>query len=196
MQIIVRAIPCAGARRSHLRLRSWFSNVYFRPSNRLSEPTGSISIALKSREQGTLFAPCARSAEYFLCPVTVHSIVPCRHKNSEHTHNTFRGKCPMIVPSFFTATVYRLEGFSGSLSHTNDSPTTSSILLYICGSLGKSFWQQLLSLYVSSPCLACLSLRARPARKLITLSQSYVVNIFVLKYFRRTPTLLVTGYLT
>ena len=80
--------------------RSWFSNVYFRPSNRLSEPTGSINIALKGREQGTLCPPCARSAEYFLRPVTVRSIVPYRRKNSEHTRDTFRGKCPMIVPSF------------------------------------------------------------------------------------------------
>ena len=48
---------------------------YFRPSNGLSEPTGSISVALKSREQRTLSPPCARSAEYFLHPVTAHSIV-------------------------------------------------------------------------------------------------------------------------
>ena len=108
------AIPRAGARRSHLRLRSWFSNVYFRPSNRLYEPTGSISIALKGREQGTLCPPCARSAEYFLRHVTVHSIVPHRRKNSKHTRDTFRGKCPMIVPSLFTATAYRSEAFSGS----------------------------------------------------------------------------------
>ena len=135
VQIIVGAIPRAGARRSHLWLRSWFSNVYFRPSNRLSEPMGSISIALKEREQGTLCPPCARSAEYFLHPVTVHSVVTHHRKNSEHTRDTFRGKCPMIVPSFFTATAYRSEAFSGSLSHTNDSPTTTSILLYIHGSL-------------------------------------------------------------
>ena len=48
---------------------------YFRPSNGLSEPMGSISVALKSKEQGTSSLPCARSAEYFLRPVTVHSIV-------------------------------------------------------------------------------------------------------------------------
>ena len=47
---------------------------YFRPSNGLSEPTGSISVALKNRGQGTSSPPCARSAEYFLRPVTVHSI--------------------------------------------------------------------------------------------------------------------------
>ena len=58
---------------------------YFRPSNRLSESTGSISVALKSRVHGTSNPPCARSAEYFLHPVTVHSIVPLRCKNSEHT---------------------------------------------------------------------------------------------------------------
>ena len=85
----MRAIPHAGARRPHLGLRSWFSNVYFRLSNRLSEPTGSISIALKGREQGTLCPPCARSAEYFLRPVTVDSIVPHRRKNSKHTCDAF-----------------------------------------------------------------------------------------------------------
>ena len=31
-------------------------------------------------------------------PVTVHSVVPPRRKNSEHTHDTFRAKCPMILP--------------------------------------------------------------------------------------------------
>ena len=116
---------------SHLRLRSGFSIVYFRPSIRLSEPTGSTTIALKGKEQGTLCPPCARSSEYFLRTVTVHSIVLHRRKNSEHTRDTFRGKCPMIVPLFFTATAYRSEAFSGSLSHTNDSPTTASIFLYI-----------------------------------------------------------------
>ena len=136
MRIIVGAIPRAGPRRSHLRLLSWFSNVYFRPSNRLSEPTGSITIALNGREQGTLYPPCARSAEHFLRPVTVHSMVPHRRK---HTHDTFGGKCPMIVPPFFTATAYRSEAFSGSFSHTNESPTTASILLYIRGSLEYTF---------------------------------------------------------
>ena len=42
-------------------------------------------------------APCM-SAEYFLRPVTVHSIVPPCRKNSEHTRDSFRGRCPMIVP--------------------------------------------------------------------------------------------------
>ena len=98
---------------------------YFRLSNGLSESTGSINV-LKSREQGTSNPPCARLAEYFLRPVTVHSIVPLLRKNSEHTRDTFRDKCPMIVPSFFTATTYRSEVFSGSLSHTNDSPTAAS----------------------------------------------------------------------
>ena len=62
---------------------------YLRPINRLSEPTGSISVALKSREQETSSSPCARSAEYFLGPVTVDSIVPPHRKNSEHTRDTF-----------------------------------------------------------------------------------------------------------
>ena len=44
---------------------------YSRLSDGLSESTGCISIALKSREQGTSSPPCARSAEYFLRPVTL-----------------------------------------------------------------------------------------------------------------------------
>ena len=174
---------------SNLRLRSWFSNVYFSPSIRLSEPTGSTSIALKGREQGTLCPPCARSAEYFLRPVTVHSIVLHRRKNSEHTRDTFRGKCPMIVPSFFTATAYRSEAFSGSLWHTNDSPTTASILLYIRGSLGNLFDSSYFLRTFLPPALACLSLCACAARKLITLLQTLCCKIFVLKYFCRMPTL-------
>ena len=62
---------------------------YFRPSNRLSEPTGSISVALKSREQGTSSPPCARSAEYFLRPVTVHSIVATSLSQKQRTAMPF-----------------------------------------------------------------------------------------------------------
>ena len=162
MQIIVRAIPRAGTRCSHFRLRSWFSNVYFRPSNRLSEPTGSISIALKGREQGTYMSALCQVSWIFPAPCycTFYSTLPSQ--NSEHTRDTFRGKCPMIVPSFFTAIPYQLEAFSGSLSHTNDSSTTASIHKYMVAlnTLQKSFPQQLLSLYVSSlrsslPLLMC-----------------------------------------
>ena len=55
---------------------------YFRPSNGLSEPTGSISVALKSREQRTLSPPCARSAEYFLRPVTVVATSPSQKQRT------------------------------------------------------------------------------------------------------------------
>ena len=49
---------------------------------------------LKSREQGTSSLPCARSAEYFLHPVTVHSFYSTSPwQNSEHTRDSFRGKC-------------------------------------------------------------------------------------------------------
>ena len=74
---------------------------YFRPSNGLSEPTGSIGVALKSREQRTLSLPCARSAEYFLRPVTVYFIV-ASYLPIAKTANT-----PAIpFSSFFTATAY------------------------------------------------------------------------------------------
>ena len=49
-----------------------------------------------------------------------------RRKNSEHSRDSFRGKCSMIVSLFFTATAYRSEEFLGSLSHTNASPTVAA----------------------------------------------------------------------
>ena len=57
-----------------------------RAKQRLSEPMGSISVALKSREQGTSNVPCARSAEYLLHPVTVHSIVATSPSQKQRTH--------------------------------------------------------------------------------------------------------------
>ena len=47
-----------------------------------------------------------RSTEYLLPPVTVQDIVPPCRKN-EHTLDNLRGKCPMIVPVFFTAMAHR-----------------------------------------------------------------------------------------
>ena len=128
--------------------------IYCRPRNGLPETTGSISVALKSREQGTLSLPCARSAEYFLCPDTVNSIVPPRHKNSKHTRR-YLSRQMSYNSSSFTATVYRSEAFSGSLSHTNDSPTANirGSLKYVYSNFfRKTLPWQLLSQYVSSPC--------------------------------------------
>ena len=62
---------------------------YFRPSNGLSEPTGSISVALKSREQGTSSRPSGRSAEYFLRPVTVQPIVATSPSQKQRTAMPF-----------------------------------------------------------------------------------------------------------
>ena len=83
----------------------------------------SSGIALKSREQRTSSPPCARSVEYFLHPVTVQSIVPPRRKNNKHTQDSFRGECPMIVPSFFNShsiligSVFRLSFSDQCLSN-------------------------------------------------------------------------------
>ena len=98
---------------------------YFRPSNGLSELMGSISV-LKRREQGTWCPPCARSAEYFLHPVTVHSIVDTSPSQEQRTHPRYLSRQMFYDSSFITATAYWLEAFSGSLSHTTDSPTTTS----------------------------------------------------------------------
>ena len=40
-------------------------------------------------------------------PVTVQDIVSPRRKNNEYTLDNLHGKCPMIIPVFFTATAYR-----------------------------------------------------------------------------------------
>ena len=150
---------------------------YFRPSNGLSERTGCISVALKTREQGTSSPPCARSAEYFLCPVTVHSTVATSPSQKQQTHLRYLLRQMSYDSSSFTATAYRSEAFLGSLSHTNDSPPPP-IHLYIRGSLEYNiFFQktlpwQLLSSYVFPLALA-------------TLLQTLCWKIFVLKCFCR-----------
>ena len=147
---------------------------YFQPSNGLSEPTGSISIALKSREQGTSSLPCARSAEYFLRPVTLYSTSPSQ---DQQTHPQHLSRQMSYNSSFFTATEYRSEAFSGSLSHTKDSQTAACHIFYMRGSLkyNHSFWK----LFHGSFSLACLSLCARAVRKPITLLQTLCcVKIF------------------
>ena len=91
---------------------------YFRPINGLSEPTGCTCHHVPSPEsQGTSSRLCTRSAEYFLHPVTAHSIVPPRWRNSKHTHNSLQGKCPMIVPFSQPCTAYQSECFR-ALFHT------------------------------------------------------------------------------
>ena len=67
--------------------------------------------------------------------VAVHSIVPPRHKNTEHTHNSFRGKRPMIVPYCFTATAYQSEAFRALFRTLTPLQQPPPILLYIRGSL-------------------------------------------------------------
>ena len=80
---------------------------------------------------------------------TCDCVLP-RRKNSEHTCDSFRGKCSMIVPSFFTATAYRSEEFLGTPTPLQPS---LPILFYIRGSrecnfFRKTFPWQLLSPYV------------------------------------------------
>ena len=149
----------ARARRSHLRLCSWFSNVYqklLRPNNGLSELMGSISI------------------------------VP----QEQRTHPQYLSRQKSYDSSFFTATAYRSEAFSGSLSHTNNSPTAASkTCLYawqpqIQPFLSKSLPWRFLHMFLP-PDLACLSLCACAARKPIMLLQMLCRKIFVLKYFRK-----------
>ena len=119
---------------------------YFRPSNGLSEPTGSISVALKSREQGTSSPPCARSAEYFLRPVTVHSIVATSTSPKQRTRPRYLSR-QIFYDTFFTATAYRFRALFRTLTTLQPPPP---ILIYIHGSVEyisfrKSLPWQLLS---------------------------------------------------
>ena len=61
----------------------------------------------------------------------VHSIVPPRRKNSEHTCDTFRAKCPMIVA--FSQPHRKL--FQDLFRTLMTLQPLSTILLYIRGSL-------------------------------------------------------------
>ena len=176
---------------SHLQLRSWFSNVYFRPSIRLSEPTGSTSIALKGREQETLCPPCARSAEYFLRPVTaVHSIILHRRKNSEHTRDTLSKQLSNDSSFVFHSHSVSIGSVFGVSFHipTTLQPPLPYFFIYVVASENLFDSSYLLRMFLP-PALACLSLHARAARKLIMLLQMLCCKIFVLKYFRRMPTL-------
>ena len=49
-------------------------------------------------------------------------MVPPRRKNSEHSLDILRGKCPTTTPPFVIATEYRSAAFRGSLSHCTTSP--------------------------------------------------------------------------
>ena len=70
--------------------------------------------------------PGGRSAEYLLVPVTVQLTRPPLLRKSEQTCNIFLGKCPMIIPSFFTATAYLSFVFCGSCSQDRTSPVAAS----------------------------------------------------------------------
>ena len=139
---------------------------YFRPNNGLPEPTGSLSVALKSREQRTSSPPSARSAEYFLHPVpsycTFYSTSPSQ---KQPTHPRHLSSQMSYDSCFLTA------ASEASLLHTNNSPTAvHHISLY---EYKNSFWKtlpwKLLTLYILPPALACFSLCPRAARKPIML---------------------------
>ena len=59
-----------------------------------------------------------RSTEYLLPPVTVQDVVPPRTKKNEHTLDNLRGKCPMIVPDFFSQSRHIDLERCAALSHT------------------------------------------------------------------------------
>ena len=132
---------------------------YFRPINGLSEPTGSISVALKSREQGTSSPPCAKSAEYFLRPVTVHSIVATSPLQKQRTHPQYLSRQMSYDSSFFHSYSVSIGSVFGlSLAHQQLSNRRLSyfFIYMVASNTRKTLSWQLLSPYVSSLALATL----------------------------------------
>lgn len=82
--------------------------------------------ALNFRVHGISRPPWGRSAEYLLLSVTIQCILPPLLKNNEQSLDIFRGKCPMTLPPFTTATAYLSFSSVGSLSHSSSSPTVAS----------------------------------------------------------------------
>ena len=80
----------------------------------------SVCLDLNNSKQGISSQPC------LLVPVTVHSIVPPRLKNSLEI---CLGKWPTILSSFFTETAYRSSASDGTLSHTKLSPIIIVVLM-------------------------------------------------------------------
>ena len=73
-----------------------------------------------------------RSMEYLLPPLTVQDIMPPCHKN-KHTPDNLRGKCPMIVPFFYSHSIDLLTLNIVRLIHSSTSPAAAShISLYTC----------------------------------------------------------------
>ena len=72
-----------------------------------------------------------RSMEYLLPPVTVQDIVPPRRKKHEHTPDNRRGKCPMIVPVFFSKCLeVRQEVLYFSILSYNQGKGQGGVRLY------------------------------------------------------------------
>ena len=170
---------------------------YFRRRNGLPEPTGSISVALKSRDQwivsqarfslGVWPARLIQGLQVRLVPGQLNISCPLLlYLPVARTANTpvipFEANIPDSPFLFRGHSVLIWSLFADSLSHTNDSPTAD-----ICGSLEysnsfrKTLLWQLLSPYVSSPSLLyyLLYLRAHAVRKPITLLQMQFCKICV-----------------
>ena len=115
----------------------------------------SLGVALNSKEQGTSSPPWGRSTEYLLPPVTMQDIVPPRRKKSEHTLDNLRGKWPMIVSVFFTATAYQSWALCGSVTHSSTLQQLPPISLCIYDSLECS------NLFQTPPCYINLVISKR-----------------------------------
>ena len=127
------------------------------------------------------------SAHHSTLPMLdVCDCVPPHCKNSEYTRDIFRGKSPMIVSSFFTATVYQLERFWALLCTPSLQPPPP-MLLYIRGNLKYNNPNSSIAVTLSvrssrlhnfSPYVA-----TRAARKSITIRNAGCVVKFRVKIF-------------
>ena len=125
------------------------------------------------------------------CYCTFYSTSPSQ---KQRTHSRYLSRQMSYDSSFLfhSHSVSIGSVFGVSFAHqrlSNHRLHTSYIYVVASNTFRKSFPQQLLSPYVSSPCSSLPLLSARAARKPITLLQTLCCKIFVLKYFRRTPTL-------
>ena len=165
----MRAILRARAWPSHLGLCSWFSNVYQKLLSANQWTFWTISVALQWGEQGTSSLPCAKSAEYFLHPVTVNFIVTTSPSQKQRTHPRYLSRQMSYDSSFFhsySVSIGNIFGLSLAHQRLSNCHLPYFFIYVVASNTRKTLPCQLLSPYISSLALA-------------TLLQNFRVKIFL-----------------
>ena len=133
-----------------------------------------------------------------LCQVSWIFLAPCyctfystSPSQKQRTHSRYLSRQMSNDSSFvFHSHSVSIGSVFGVSFHipTTLQPPLPYFFIYVVASENLFDSSYLLRMFLP-PALACLSLRARAARKLIMLLQMLCCKIFVLKYFRRMPTL-------